>query len=756
MGPDLPLLIPLDAPERCDEEIVGGKAAKLAQLAGAGYRVPKGFCLTTHAYERYLEDAEISAAIRMELGRKSMEDMRWEEIWDAALRIRATFLAQPLSPLLREAIADGLAILDPSIPLAVRSSAIGEDSAGRSFAGLHESIVGVRESSAMEDAVRLVWASLWSDAALLYRKELGLDPAHSRMAVLVQEMAHADRSGVAFARDPRDVRKEHAIIEAVPGQCSLLVDGVVDPDRWELDRQTRAVIAWIPGQRVESSGEAPLLEPVDIAEILETLLAVEELFSWSPDMEWTGRCGELTVLQARPITTAEPDEDDKRNWYLTLRPSDARLKDLRDRVAKDLIPALESECETLAAEELDFLDERQLAHAIEERSSALARWKKIYWDEFIPFAHGVRRLATYYNDAVQPDDPYEFVGLLRDQPLLAAQRNRAIGQLAEHLMSHGSLRDMVEELVGRHAGALRWDVFRDELMGTADAAESFVRGFEELNDRFLDIAYEHERLRDRPEPLLRNLLEMAKRPDLPAAGVPTPCESGADLERKLFEAVGPERHDEAVDIIETGRISWKLRDDDNLLVARLESQHLRALAVAAGLLRDLGLLTGEGRPDGSHVEVLVRALLDPSTGPVTIEAIVEEEEAPLPATAPGETPRQLIGQPASPGVSTGLVHRIRGRDDLGSFRQGEVLVCDAIQPMMTHLVPLASAIVERRGGMLIHGAIIARELGIPCVNGVRNAAEVLQNGDLVTVDGHLGIVTVGAPEFDLELGAEGQ
>jgi pyruvate,water dikinase len=73
---------------------------------------------------------------------------------------------------------------------------------------------------------------------------------------------------------------------------------------------------------------------------------------------------------------------------------------------------------------------------------------------------------------------------------------------------------------------------------------------------------------------------------------------------------------------------------------------------------------------------------------------------------------------------------------------------------MTHLVPLASAIIERRGGMLIHGAIIARELGIPCVNGVRKAAEILNNGDLVTVDGHLGIVTVGAAEFDLELGGK--
>ena len=60
------------------------------------------------------------------------------------------------------------------------------------------------------------------------------------------------------------------------------------------------------------------------------------------------------------------------------------------------------------------------------------------------------------------------------------------------------------------------------------------------------------------------------------------------------------------------------------------------------------------------------------------------------------------------------------------------------------------AIVELRGGMLIHGAIIARELGIPCVNGIPEVMDSLKSGDLVTVDGHLGILTVGAPEFDLE------
>jgi pyruvate,water dikinase len=89
---------------------------------------------------------------------------------------------------------------------------------------------------------------------------------------------------------------------------------------------------------------------------------------------------------------------------------------------------------------------------------------------------------------------------------------------------------------------------------------------------------------------------------------------------------------------------------------------------------------------------------------------------------------------------------------LAAFQEGEVLVCDAIQPTMTHLVPLSTAIVERRGGMLIHGAIIARELSIPCVNGVQDAAAVLDDGVLVTVDGHLGLVVVGEADFGLELG----
>jgi pyruvate,water dikinase len=276
-----------------------------------------------------------------------------------------------------------------------------------------------------------------------------------------------------------------------------------------MNRATHGVVAWLPGQR-EDSDNKPLLEPQDLQTILQTLLSVEQLFRWSPDMEWTGRSDSLTVLQARPISTAVPDDDEKRSWYLTLRPGDARLKELRQRIAGQLIPELAAAGEAFAAERLELLDNQQLADAIEKRSQSLAKWKKIYWDEFIPFAHGVRRLATYYNDAVQPDDPYEFVGLLRDQPLLAAQRNSVISELAEQLKSNNAVRTALEELLAKHANSTQWSTFRDELLERGVAAEEFVQRFGELQERFLDVTYDDERLRDRPGPLLSNLVELSQ------------------------------------------------------------------------------------------------------------------------------------------------------------------------------------------------------------------------------------------------------
>jgi len=97
--------------------------------------------------------------------------------------------------------------------------------------------------------------------------------------------------------------------------------------------------------------------------------------------------------------------------------------------------------------------------------------------------------------------------------------------------------------------------------------------------------------------------------------------------------------------------------------------------------------------------------------------------------------RHLVG-------GKGRARVIADSSDLMDCEAGEILVCDALDPTMTFVVPLCEGIVERRGGMLIHGAIIAREYGLPCVTGVPEAASVIKTGEPLTVDGYLGIVNI--------------
>lgn len=672
--------------------------------------------------------------------------MRWEEIWDAALRIRSAFQAGEFPPEIKDQIIRAVNKLGDRKTLVVRSSAPKEDTARASFAGLHESYVGVKGKQGLLDAVRLVWASLWSDAALLYQRELGLDPMHSAMAVVVQELIEQNISGVAFGADPRNPAADQSIIEAVPGLCRDLVDGVLDPDRWILKRSTGGIIAMQPGRREQDESPAPLLQSNDIKQIYRALQGIERLFGWHPDIEWTGTGERFTLLQARPITTAEQQPQDDKAYYLSLRPGEQRLKQLAKKVAEELIPQLAAEGEKLAAEDLSQLSDEQLANAIEARQQLFQQWKKIYWDDFIPFANGVRHLATYYNDAVHPADPYEFVGLLQGQSLLSTQRNQKLIELAKQIQTKPALQQSLQNLIAESHE--NWLLLSHQLEQQPQGPE-FCNAFQNLLDQYLDVSYGNERLNHQPMLVLKNILEIAK------AGVQQqsldPQNSHvARLEQKLFDAVGTDRQAEAKEILHIGRISWRLRDDDNLLLGRVESQLLRAISEGADRLRAAGRMEPAIKVSPKLAGIIAEALRHSGGDKVRIPA--EQPSAARIFDKPtGVKPRQLIGQPAAPGLISGKVRIIRTPDDLGNFQAGEILVCDAIQPNMTHLVPLARAIIERRGGMLIHGAIIAREMGIPCVNGIPNAANILEDGELVTVDGHLGIVTVGAAEFDLEI-----
>ena len=733
------MIIPLSLCSDLPSKMVGGKARMLGRLMDRGFSVPPGICLTVEAYARFLDKHDLGRVLEMELGRKRSADMRWEEMWDAALRLRSRFLKSPLSEELQSRISDALLREPVGPPWVVRSSAPAEDARGTSFAGMHESVVGVQDHAALWDALRTVWASLWSDAAILYRSELGLDWRRSRMAVVIQSLMERSPSGVAFGRDPRSPEKNYSVVEAVPGLCKDLVDGEVDPDHWMIDNTTGKVVEEIRGDRGQSEADV-LLSPKSLTHLWRVVRTLEEIFDFSPDTEWTGTDDDLVLLQTRPMTTMINDE---KAAYLELRPGPRRLRELAYRVSEKLIPQLESEGLKMVDENLEALADRQLADALRARMDRLDYWKEVYKKEFIPFAHGVRTLGRYYNDLMRPDDPYEFLGLLRGSDMLASRRNRAVARLAAWLADRGDLKGALAAWVesGEDSSRLRM-ALKDVQEG-----EDFARELESLLVTHFDVVYGDTRLGNQHLSLVSVILEMSQTGI--ALTEPDFSQGSRLLEEGLLEVAGPGKREEALEMLRIGRLSWRLRDDDNILVGRLESQLRRAIDLAVARLRKQGRVPRGREAPVTAVPVIIKALVRPGKEvlrwPDPPAEHVEEKSG-----SGRDKPRQLTGQPASPGIASGPARVIAAAKDLSGFHAGEVLVCDAIQPNMTHLVPLAAAVVERRGGMLIHGAIIAREMGIPCVNGVPAAARVIRNGDVVTVDGHLGIVTLGAPELDLE------
>ena len=716
------LVIDLDAAEATDPGLAGGKGAALAVLARHGLTVPPTLCLTTRAYELFVDAASLRPVIRQELGRKNFADMRWEEIWDTALRIRNRFLRAAVPQQVEDELAERLAGEFVSGPLAVRSSAPGEDAEGASFAGLHDSFVGVRGPIQVLDAVRSVWASLWTDRALLYRRELGIDPDSSSMAVVIQRLVQGEVSGIAFGAHP--TQPQLAAVEAVHGLNQGLVDGTIEPDHWAIDATTGVIIEHRPpssrrrlvltddGPRTEEPEGLPTpLDEDQIHEVIGAVGAASALFGSPQDVEWTIARGRLVLLQSRPVTTGAADGNDKRAWYLSLTRSLDNLRGLRRRVEDELLPAMDREADDIARRRLDELDNHELAAEIEQRRATHDRWVDVYWRDFIPFAHGIRLFGQFYNEALRPDDPHEFMTLLAGTPMLSLQRNRRLAKLAAQIRTQPELRSSLED-------------------GTVDHPP-FSADLEAFLDDFGDAVYANRSCFADCRGLVRFLLVMAASPPVAEAYVTDDVER---LAENFLASVPAERRLMAEEILDVGRSSYQIRDDDNIHLARHKA--LVIAAVDEGRRRLADAPPDDGRM--ADPDQVIAALRHPNL-------VVEPPPEPTSLETEGRLrpqPRQLVGQPAGPGVATGPARLVTGVDDLFDIRAGEVLVCDAVEPNMTFVVPMVSAVVERRGGMLIHGAIIAREYGLPCVTGVPDATARIETGDRLTVDGYLGIVTV--------------
>jgi pyruvate,water dikinase len=309
--------------------LAGAKMGRLSELIRAGLKVPRGFSVTVDAYLRHCGDTGLDTLIDERLGK--LTDANDEaQVQAAGAQIRAAFESTELSDKLVSAILDAYDELayrvhEVHVPVAVRSSATGEDGDRASFAGIFDTYLGVSGHARVLRAVRGCWASLFNYRALAYRVERGVSHREMPMAVGIIELIAARASGVAFSIHPVSGKRDRVVIEGNWGWGEAVVQGRVTPDHVEVGKSDGRVIRYDVADKTVVSAfdyragevvetEMPrrwrhqrVLDDDQIRAVTAAVVAVEREYGVPVDVEWVIDRGHRTgdpvfVVQARPET----------------------------------------------------------------------------------------------------------------------------------------------------------------------------------------------------------------------------------------------------------------------------------------------------------------------------------------------------------------------------------------------------------------------------------------------------------------------
>ena len=241
----------------------GGKAEGLARLAALGLPVPPALVLSADAYDRWRDDGRLA---------------------DRDLATATTALVRLGSP------------------LAVRSSASDEDTAGRSAAGQYESVMGVRTPAELAAAVEACYRAAEGERARAYRGDRPV-----RVALVLQREVAADRAGVAFSVDPATGDRADVLLEVVYGHGERVVSGVATPDRFRVARDGGSVRARVAEKHEEPPARrfARTLRDDEARRVGELVLRAEEGFDRPVDVEFCFEGPAVWLVQCRPITTLD-------------------------------------------------------------------------------------------------------------------------------------------------------------------------------------------------------------------------------------------------------------------------------------------------------------------------------------------------------------------------------------------------------------------------------------------------------------------
>lgn len=295
-----------------DRAALGGKGSSLSRLAALDAPVPIACALTTDAWRAFMRSLQLPDGVGG-VGQANLS------------RIRGLINTFPLPPPLSRSIVMAYQEFESMpgghISLAVRSSAVAEDSGMFSFAGVHDTVLGVRSHTGLEAAVRQCWASIWSDRAMEYRAAAGLEVEQCAVAVVIQQMVRPDVSFVLFTTDPVTGNSNQVVITASWGLGEAVVSGLVTPDHIVVDTGGNIVRYSVGAKEYMMLEDPPPgegIRQVTVPRVMQGMRAVTDdqaakiakigralagRLGYAADIEGGIVDGEVVLFQARPITT---------------------------------------------------------------------------------------------------------------------------------------------------------------------------------------------------------------------------------------------------------------------------------------------------------------------------------------------------------------------------------------------------------------------------------------------------------------------
>ena len=325
------LIIPLNVINKEMADHVGSKMANLGEIKNRlSLKMPAGFAITSYAYERFIEHNDLQVEINRRFQSADVDHM--ERLYTLSSEIQQHIIRSTVPEDLADAIMEAWMRIEEEtgndITVALRSSAVGEDVAGSTFAGQYRSVLNVSKEN-INHAYKEVIASKYSLQAITYRLNRGFKDEDIPMCVGCLSMVDAVAGGVTYSRNPFDTSDDSIFINAAWGLPKSVVDGSDACDLFIVSREEPMGIirqdirvkerkfVCFPHEgvcRMDLTGNAknlPAIEQGQIYALAKLAVKIEELYATPQDIEWAvDSDGTIYILQCRPLQQTEIQKRD--------------------------------------------------------------------------------------------------------------------------------------------------------------------------------------------------------------------------------------------------------------------------------------------------------------------------------------------------------------------------------------------------------------------------------------------------------------